>query len=58
MVTAVHQQKEKQCGFVNQIRQDVNHLEQDTTATIQDQEQKQDIGLVVIGKFYTYNLHR
>jgi len=55
---AAHQQKEKQCGFVNQIRQDVNHLEQDTTATIQDQEQKQDIGLVVIGKFYTYNLHR
>ena len=48
----VHQQKEKQCGFVNQILQDVNHLEQDTTATIQDQEQKQGIGLVVIGSFF------
>ena len=55
---AAHQQKEKQCVSVNQIRQDVNHSEQDTTATIQDQEQKQDIGLVVIGKFYTHNLHR
>ena len=56
---AAHQQKGKQCVSVSQIQQDVNHSGQDTTATIQDQEQKQDTGLVVIGKFlHLYKLHR
>tara|TARA_B100000508_G_C11264292_1_gene182569 strand:- start:377 stop:544 length:168 start_codon:yes stop_codon:yes gene_type:complete len=51
LVTAEHQQKEKQCVLGSPIQQDVNHSEQDIIATIQDQKQKQDIGLVVIGKF-------
>ena len=45
------QQKEKQCVLGSPTQQDVNHSEQDIIATIQDQKQKQDIGLVVIGKF-------
>ena len=56
---AEHQQKEKQCVLESPIQQDVNHSEQDIIATIQDQKQKQDIGLVVIGKFlHPYKIHR
>ena len=51
MATAEHQQKEKQCVLGSPIQQEGNHSEQDIIATIQDQKQKQDIGLVVIGKF-------
>ena len=44
------QQKEKPCVLENQIQQEENHSVQDITATIQDQELKQDIGVVEIGK--------
>ena len=46
----VHQQKEKQCVLENLILQEEDHFVQDTTVTIQDQELKQDIGVVEIGK--------
>ena len=44
------QQKEKPCVLENQIQQEENHSVQDITVTIQDQELKQDIGVVEIGK--------
>jgi hypothetical protein len=43
-------QKEKPCVLENQILQEEDHSEQDTTVTTQDQELKQDIGVVKIGK--------
>jgi hypothetical protein len=59
LVTAEHQQKEKQCVLGSPTQQEEDHSEQDIIATIQDQKQKQDIGLVVIGKFLHPNkLHR
>ena len=46
----VHLQKEKPCVLENLILQEEDHFVQDTTVTIQDQEPKQDIGVVEIGK--------
>ena len=44
------QQKGKPCVLENLILQEEDHFVQDTTVTIQDQELKQDIGVVEIGK--------
>jgi hypothetical protein len=45
-----HLQREKPCESENQILLDVDHSVQDTTATTQDLEQKQGIGVVGNGK--------